>query len=72
MVEPPDYLFADSLLAALIEAGAFGVPGITFERERNRYRAERYKAGRRVFVGYFPPTGTGLTQAIEEVRRVSS
>lgn len=65
----PDYLFADSLLSALIEAGAFGVPGITFERER--YRVERSENGRRVFVGYFPPTGAGLRAAIQEVQHDS-
>lgn len=60
----PDYLFADSLLAALIEAGTFGVPGISFDRERHRYRVDVWRDGRNHFHGYFPATGKGLVEAL--------
>lgn len=62
--QPPDYVLADSLIAALIEAGALTVKGVSYERTRHQYRVE---VNRR-FVGY----ARTLTRAVElkqEVRR---
>lgn len=59
--EKPDFMFADSLLAALMTMAV--IPGLSYDQARGRWRVEYNHR----FLGYFPATADGTRQAIAAI-----